>query len=88
MPNLKQRLETLLGHEVELTSTTGVIGDIGFVPNQITKLVEVGEDYLGVERTSTSGNSFLTLILIAHLIHLQHSPQWCSTCPDVINYLP
>ena len=79
MPYLKQRLETLVGHDVLLTSTSPRAGHTG-------KLVEVGEDYLGIETTTIYETSYLNLFLIAHVIELQHSPQFCNTCPEELKY--
>ena len=74
MAYLKQRLETLLGHDVQPTLDT----DEDTIQHQWApgELVEVGEDYVGIDyRTS------LFLFQIAHVISIQHSPRDCSACP-------
>ena len=70
MAYLKQRLETLLGHDVRLMMDTHP------EPWGPGKLVEVGEDYVGMDYGIA-----LYLMQIAHVIHIQHSPRDCATCP-------
>ena len=82
MAYLKQRLETLLGHHVYLMTDTHPEGwtrweeDV-VEPNWAGWLVEIGEDYIGIEY---SGDA-LYLLPIAHVKHIQHNPHFCSTCP-------
>ena len=78
MPYLKQRLETLLGHDVALICTSPRTRAAG-------KLVEVGEDYLGIETITFYETSYLNLFLISHVIELEHSPQICNTCPEELS---
>jgi hypothetical protein len=77
MAYLKQRLETLLGHDVWLhvdTSKWATKGEMD--PPRIGKLVEAGEDYVGVNEDKD-----LYLILIAHVIAIRHNSRTCLACP-------
>jgi hypothetical protein len=73
MAYLKQRLETLLGHQVNV-----VREDEDWAP---TRLVEVGEDYVGIEYSGLG----LFLTLMARVMHIQHNPNSCDACEKELN---
>ena len=72
MAYLKQRLETLLGHEVRLHVLTNECDDVGMRPGE---LGETGEDFVGIWIGRVS-----YLVLIAHIIHIEHNTQICDAC--------
>ena len=79
MAYLKQRLETLLGHSVQIhIDTDDPDNDWGVGTG---KLVEAGEDYVGIDKPGLGDWAGLYLVLIAHITHIKHSPQHCEACP-------
>ena len=89
MAYLTQRLETLLGHNVYLMTDTHPERWTGAATDHWTwrgylvepmwrgKLVEIGEDYVGIEYDGQA----LFLLPIAHVRHIHHKPQDCNACP-------
>ena len=74
MAYLKQRLETLLGHDVRPTMDTDQ--DTRQPQHSMGKLVEVGEDYVGIDY-----HIALFLFQIAHVTYIEHTPRDCRACP-------
>ena len=68
MAYLKQRLETLLGHEITV-NTEEVTANRG-------QLTEAGKDYVGMVDDSND----LHLVLITHIRNIRHSPYNFEAC--------
>jgi len=78
MAYLKQRLETLLGHHVQIHMDKDDPDGWGAGSGN---LVEAGEDYVGIDLPGRGDWAGLYLILIAHVTYIKHSPQHCTACP-------